>query len=232
VKIIFYNLNDLKIDSEGLANFIEQHQPTTDIFCFQETNGQAKQMLAQLFPQYLEATTFKWLTEVDYCRLVILLKPEFRLLKIDNFMEDHNVYGAALYAKILTPENEILHVINVHGISRPGNKLDDENRLAQSEAILSYMQNVKGPLIVGGDFNLDPTTNSITMFEDAGYVNLIKKYNINSTRNEVIWRKFPDNKQYFSDYVFVSKDVTVENFSVPYNEFSDHLPLLLDCTIK
>ena len=40
------------------------------------------------------------------------------------------------------------------------------------------------------------------------------------------WKFF--GKQHFADYVFVSKDVKVKKFEVPYLEISDHLPLILD----
>ena len=65
------------------------------------------------------------------------------------------------------------------------------------------------------------------MFEDNGYKNLIKEFKIPTTRNEISWAKY-ENKQLFADFVFVSPDVKITNFSVPNNEISDHLPLILE----
>jgi len=74
-----------------------------------------------------------------------------------------------------------------------------------------------------GDFNLLPETKSLIMFEDAGMKNLIKEYNITSTRNK--FKKF--NKK-ISDYVFVSNNVNVSSFKVPDVLISDHLPMIFE----
>ena len=73
-----------------------------------------------------------------------------------------------------------------------------------------------------------PETKSLGILERTGYINLIKEYGIESTRNEVSWKLYPNNKQYFADYVFVNKETKVESFKVPYSEISDHLPLILN----
>jgi endonuclease/exonuclease/phosphatase family metal-dependent hydrolase len=74
------------------------------------------------------------------------------------------------------------------------------------------------------------------MFEEAGYKNLIKEFNIKNTRNNTCWEQFKEDvkisgKQHFADYCFTSHDVKVKSFEVPYNEVSDHLPLILDIDI-
>jgi endonuclease/exonuclease/phosphatase family metal-dependent hydrolase len=66
------------------------------------------------------------------------------------------------------------------------------------------------------------------MFEENGYRDLIKEYKISTTRNRLAWEMYPDNKQLFSDYVFLSPGITINNFSVPDNEISDHLPMILE----
>lgn len=108
-------------------------------------------------------------------------------------------------------------------------------RLRQSEKIINFFNDKKGLKIIGGDFNLNPDTKSVMMFEKAGYRNLIKEFDIKSTRNKLSWKQFKNQpdfvKQYFADYVFVSSDVKVKDFTVPYNEISDHLPLILDFDI-
>ena len=39
---------------------------------------------------------------------------------------------------------------------------------------------------------------------------------------------YPESPQLFSDYVFVSPEVAVSGFSVPEDEISDHLPMIVD----
>lgn len=119
-------------------------------------------------------------------------------------------------------------VINVHGVSKPGHKLDTSLRLRQSQTILKLAEKFKGPKIIGGDFNLLPRTKSVKMIEKAGYLNLITQFGIKTTRNSLSWSKFPNKKQYFADYVFTSPEIKIANFEVPQVKVSDHLPLILD----
>ncbi len=51
-----------------------------------------------------------------------------------------------------------------------------------------------------------------------------------SARNNLAWNRFP-TKMYYSDYVFTSAKVKVESFSVPKNEISDHLPLIVEISL-
>ena len=118
---------------------------------------------------------------------------------------------------------------SLHGKTLPGNKLDTPVRLKQSEKIINFFKDKIGPKIIGGDFNLMPDTKSVKMFEQAGYRNLIRDFGIQETRNNLSWKQFPnEDKQHFADYVFVSPDVKVKKFEIPYNEISDHLPQVLD----
>ena len=98
----------------------------------------------------------------------------------------------------------------------------------QTEGIIEFMAKRKIPRIIGGDLNVLPNTQSVLKFEKAGYRNLIKDFAISTTRNEFSWRKYPNNRLYYSDYVFVSPDVRVKSFSVPDMEISDHLPMILE----
>jgi endonuclease/exonuclease/phosphatase family metal-dependent hydrolase len=118
-------------------------------------------------------------------------------------------------------------VVNFHGVSRPGEKFDTPRRLLQSKKIISALKKLKGPKILCGDFNLLPNTKSIELVEQAGMKNLIKTYKIKNTRNSISWQKY-NNKQYYADFTFVSPEIKVKKFKVPYNLPSDHLPMILD----
>jgi len=120
-----------------------------------------------------------------------------------------------------------LAICNFHGRSRPGDKLDTPERLSQSQGLIDCFRSLPLPLILGGDFNLDIHSTSISLLEKAGYKNLITEYAIRTTRNRIIWDKYPATPQLYSDYVFVSPDISVTDFIVPENEISDHLPLIL-----
>ena len=106
-------------------------------------------------------------------------------------------------------------------------KLDSPARLAQSKNLLASIETLpKAPTLLCGDFNLMPQTQSIGLLE-TNMKNLIKDFKIENTRNKISWDKYPD-KQHFADFVFVTPEVKVKSFEVPYNEISDHLPMILE----
>lgn len=122
-------------------------------------------------------------------------------------------------------------VINYHGPSVPGDKLDTPERIENSKKLQAVAESLKGrPKILCGDFNLMPETASIRMFEEAGMKNLIKEYSVTTTRNEISWERY-HNKQSFADYTFVTSQIKVNSFEVPYNLVSDHLPMILEFEI-
>lgn len=127
-----------------------------------------------------------------------------------------------------------LTVCNIHGVSEPGNKLDCPERLAQSQKILDFINEQSGEKIIVGDFNLLPNTKSITMFEKAGFRNLIKEFSVQTTRGGLMRKLFPhygtgpNGWQEFADYAFVSSGIKSVKFSVPDVPISDHLPLILE----
>ena len=120
-----------------------------------------------------------------------------------------------------------LAVINFHGLATPGNKLDTPERVNQSEKLVRIWENLPDvPKILCGDFNLMPYSRSINILSALGR-DLIREYKVQNTRNEISWKRF-GNMQKFADFCFVSKDIEVKDFQVPYNEVSDHLPLILE----
>jgi len=140
----------------------------------------------------------------------------------------HPIEGRILLqAMVIKSLQGSFNLLHVHGMSRPGSKLDTEERLAQSRKILEVNAALPVlPTILCGDFNLNPDTESIGML-DKQFRNLIKEYSIENTRNEISWKKY-NNKQYFADYTFASKDIKVKSFEVPYNLVSDHLPMIVE----
>jgi endonuclease/exonuclease/phosphatase family metal-dependent hydrolase len=135
--------------------------------------------------------------------------------------------GLGIFSKIKNGGHP-LNLCNFHGLAYPGNKMDTPERLTQSEGIINFFKDISGSIIIGGDFNLDPSTESIKKFEISGYRNLVMDLNIPTTRNKIAWEKYPDDPQLYCDYVFVSPDINVQNFTVPSVIVSDHQPLILE----
>jgi endonuclease/exonuclease/phosphatase family metal-dependent hydrolase len=133
-------------------------------------------------------------------------------------------------AQVLMLENrgKRLSVINFHGVARPGSKLDTPQRINHAKKLRLIWDSLPNPAkILCGDFNMYPDIESMKMLEGCGK-NLIREFNIQNTRNEQSWKKYPGSRQTFADFTFVSPQIKVKTFEVPYNEVSDHLPMILE----
>jgi endonuclease/exonuclease/phosphatase family metal-dependent hydrolase len=216
---------------DKLQDFIESETSKTDIFSFVEVDPRVYKKLKEILPGYESVygkfTKIKYLDGV-YEGRAIFYKKGIKLLndRAVKIYEPSDTEGGGLHFAELEVDGKRLFVGVVHGISKPGDKLDSKERLKQSEIIIDTFKG-KSPVIIGGDFNLFPKTKSVQMFEEAGYRNLIKDFNIKNTRNKISWKMY-DNIQHFADYCFVSKDVRALGFAVPNIEVSDHEPLILD----
>jgi len=223
-------------------DFIKEESSKTDVYCFSEIKPQLhlklEEILKNFNASYQEVFKIVYLGGVTEGESLFVKKG----IEIGEngkkyiYRVTKNDAGALQYAK-LKIGLKTLWVGNVHGKALPGSKFDTPARLMQSKKIIDLFGDKMIPRIIGGDFNLYPNTKSIKMFEEAGYRNLIKDFNIKNTRNRFAWEQAEKHlngsgdyfgKQYFADYCFVSPEVKVKNFEVPYLEVSDHFPLILD----
>lgn len=117
----------------------------------------------------------------------------------------------------------LLTVINFHGLWNGQGKSDTEERLEQSRRILGFTKTLEHPFVLVGDFNLTPDTRSLQMLEKAGLRNLVREYEITSTRTS-----FYTKPVRYADYAFVSPGIDVRDFKVLPDEVSDHAALYLD----
>lgn len=239
MKIIFFNIWHGMV-WKGLKNFILEESKDTGIFCFLEVDPELQEKLVKILPKYnfyySKGIKTGYLGEVYEGRSIFVNK-NIKILKskrIKLFNTHKFDAGGMIYSE-LEINDKTLFLGCIHGKARPGTKIDTRLRLKQSEIIIDTFADKKGPKIIGGDFNLNPDTKSIKMFEEAGYKNLIQEFKIKATRNKISWEQFANHpkfvKQFFADYCFTSNEVKVEKFEVPYNEISDHLPLILEFKI-
>jgi hypothetical protein len=226
MKIVFLNAWQGQIPQ--IKNFILENIPTTDVFCFQESyNSKSQIFCLDLLKNYQHFIEEKRVSEHDKFVNCTFVKNNFLVSDIKTIGQGDLKIGLGLFTKIKTPDNKIINLCNVHGHARPGDKQDNPARIKQSQLIIDFFKDLSGPRIIGGDFNLDLNTESVKMFENSGYKNLIREFKVPTTRNEISWQKYK-NRQLFADYVFISPDIKITNFSVPNNEVSDHLPLILE----
>ncbi|OGW64723.1 MAG: hypothetical protein A3J72_00450 [Nitrospirae bacterium RIFCSPHIGHO2_02_FULL_40_19] len=136
-----------------------------------------------------------------------------------------NHSGIFQYVKIKPGVDEFI-IGNIHGLWLPTGKLDNPERIKQSEMTRDLYNNYAGKKIICGDFNLRPETESIAIF-NKDFKNLIKDFGIKSTRSS-LYKDAEKYKDFISDYVFVSRDVNVMNFKTIDAFVSDHLPIMLE----
>lgn len=147
--------------------------------------------------------------------------------------QDYSTLGYNALCVTIATDAFPLTICNMHGISEPGHKRDTPQRLAQSQKILDSLKDQAGEKIIMGDFNLFPDTESVHMFESAGFRNLIREYGIPTTRGTLVkqlnphYANTPLGFQEFADYTFVSPGIDVKAFEVPDLPISDHLPMIL-----
>jgi len=237
MRIVFLNSWYAKA-GKAFYDFIGKNSTETDIFCLSEIYPELFSKLEGILPDFkgfYEEGIFDPGMNFAYGQAIFARNGiELKSLgKIKSPKDRKDELGFAFALPLqLSIKGRKLCVINVHGKSRPGDKLDTPARIKQSQNIIDFLKDKYEPMIIGGDFNLMPFTKSIKMFENAGYRNLIRDFNINETRNRLSWDQFPnEEKQHFADYTFVSSGVKVKAFEVPKVEISDHLPLILDFSL-
>lgn len=225
MKIVFLNIWNFT-NREFAEAFIAEHVDSTDIFCFQEAYEKAKWFLRDSLNNFKLYSDYKFISDKDDFPQATYVRKDIDVVSNKALLMDIPLAGLALYSHLRLNGKDI-HLCNVHGVSKPGTKLDDDTRLVQSKSLIDAFSIMEGTRILGGDFNLEMDTKSVKMFEEAGYKNLVKDYGIKTTRNKYVWDRFPESKQYYSDYIFIDGNTTVKEFSVPDSEASDHLPMIL-----
>ena len=225
MKIVFFNVWGKEMQ-ESLVPYLTELAADTDVFCLQEATAEMKRRCAAAFEGYRELSHAKYIADNHRFDQTILTRKGLDIAASGVLMAEATSVGLANYIEVKSPSGS-LFICNVHGTARPNDKLDDPARVTQSQTLIDYFAGRSGQVIIGGDFNILPQAQSIEMFRGAGYGDLIKDYKIDTTRNRHAWDRF-ETKMLYSDYVFVNELVKVTSFSVPKNEVSDHLPMLLE----
>jgi exonuclease III len=232
-----------------LIQFLKSHQ-NIDAFCFQEVFHEAE---GKTQDEELNATSaknlFKDICQIlpnhqgffsphveDFYGLAMFVKNEFPILEEGEeyvhlnkgFIPAGDIGHHARNIQFIKTKlkGKIITIVNFHGLWNGKGKSDTEDRINQSKRVLEFLRKVDTEIILCGDFNLLPDTESIKMFEDFNLHNLVKEYGVTSTRTS-LYTKPPK----FADYIFVSNGIKVIDFKVLPDEVSDHSPLLLDFDI-
>lgn len=241
MKIVSLNIWLGKLKDE-LLHYISREAASTDIFCFQEMTsalglGHENDLFASVaraLPQFqgffeaaqdmgdgIEMGLAMFIKRTD----PIDREGDYFVYRTRNAMENNDARTIGRNVQYIQfPKNGgEFAVINFHGLWSGTDRLDNEERLSQSQKLKQFLNAIPGTKIICGDFNLTVDTKSLSII-DEGMRNLIRENNIVSTRPEQYF-PYPDK---YADYILVDPGVHVKNFQVLQDIVSDHLPLVLE----
>ncbi len=251
---------------DALLKFCTEQAASTDVFCLQEVLSNPKEDMSSLpyegranfleelrraLPEFAGIFApgqedFDMTTDYEGQLLMgnaILYKKELEVTGQGSFFiyNEFNSYDGKDFETLghnaVYIEQGGVTIVTLHGNSQPGSKRDTPKRLAQSQRVLDFLVVRAGEKIVLGDFNLMPETESIKMFERAGYRNLVVEHKITTTRGtnhrkiSPEYANTPEGYQEFADYTFTTPGVKVTSFEVPDLPLSDHLPMILEFNV-
>lgn len=128
-----------------------------------------------------------------------------------------------VHARVATSDG-IVNILTLHGYIIKEHKNGNEETLKACKQLVSFAETLDGPVIITGDFNLAPDSESI-QYVNQKYRNLSIEYNLPTTRN------YLTSKTEVCDYIFVNEKVQVNNFFMSEIVASDHNALVLDFDI-
>jgi endonuclease/exonuclease/phosphatase family metal-dependent hydrolase len=140
-----------------------------------------------------------------------------------NFEEyDYNIRNLQHVAADVNGEQ--LHILNHHGHHIPSHKRGDDETLRQMRLIGEYLDTLDGPVILTGDFNLAPDSESLRQINDR-LENQSVSHKLKTTRTPLT------HKTEVCDYIFTNNKVKVINFEASDEIVSDHKALILEFDI-
>ena len=140
----------------------------------------------------------------------------------NDFNFDEDDYNIRAFQHVQVAINgKKLNILNHHGHHIDSHKLGDDETLRQVKQICEYIKSLDGSVILCGDFNLAPESDSIKLI-NGNLNNLSVKYSLKTTRSKLTY------KNEVCDYIFASNDIKVNSFAMDDTIISDHNALILD----
>jgi len=117
------------------------------------------------------------------------------------------------------------HIITHHGFWVPDHKQGNSETLKQMKHLADYIKTLEGPIILTGDFNLSPDSESLRELNGM-LTNLSIEHRLKTTRTNLTY------KTETCDYIFVSKAVKIKSFEALDKVVSDHKALKLEFELR
>jgi endonuclease/exonuclease/phosphatase family metal-dependent hydrolase len=128
----------------------------------------------------------------------------------------------------LQRDNTIFDIVTAHlALAKdPKSKIEESSQRQQNIKLVKYIKELKNKFILTGDFNIQSGQPTVNELEEIA-VDLTKKFHVINTIDPTVHRAWERIKPGFSiDYLFVSSEISVLNFTVLEDiHISDHLGL-------
>ncbi|HEY5152532.1 MAG TPA: endonuclease/exonuclease/phosphatase family protein [Candidatus Saccharimonadales bacterium] len=115
----------------------------------------------------------------------------------------------------------VLNILNHHGHHVPDSKAGNDETSRQMHVIADVIDSLDGPIILCGDFNLAPDSESLAII-NGKLTNLSIKYGLKRTYNQF------SAVNTVCDYIFVNDLVKVRHFAMSEDLISDHKALIME----
>jgi len=237
LRIITYNIHrciggDRKISPKRISEVIAGHQP--DVVALQEVDfGQmrpAQYDQATIIAEYLNFSPV-WI-ERERCGNAILSRYPMKMVRAGGLHRPRKWHTlarrGALWVEVYAFGTRI-QIINTHLGLTPAARLNQIRVLAGPEWL--HSPECRHPVILCGDFNSQPGSAGLRLFEE-------KLRNVEDLKlNGQIEKTWPSSHPLLSiDHMFISNDFAVETLTVPVNGIvrmaSDHLPLFVQLRLS
>ena len=123
--------------------------------------------------------------------------------------------------------NRPVCVAHMHGLRDPRGKMDTPERAEQAHKFVSIATRLvesDNALIICGDFNVEPESETLEILSAAGLTDLVTTRTNQGTRSS-----YYKKSGRYADYMLVNTHVNVLDFNVVFDpEVSDHCPLVLE----
>lgn len=138
-----------------------------------------------------------------------------------NFDYDKQGYNSArgVQQVVIDTPTGTINVLNTHGYHVSEHKNGNPETLSACQQIAERVSRLDGKVIVAGDFNLAPHSESISVL-NAILNNLCLDNDVQTTRNHLT------DKTEVCDYIFVNDKIEIKDFRVLDEVVSDHKALV------
>jgi endonuclease/exonuclease/phosphatase family metal-dependent hydrolase len=114
-----------------------------------------------------------------------------------------------------------IHILNHHGHHIMQHKNGDGETMRQCRIIADYVKELEGSVVLTGDFNLSPQSESLQQINNV----LVNQCLVNKVKTT---RTLLTHKTEVCDFIFTSQDIQVQNFAVFEDIASDHSALSIE----